>query len=222
MTVSLILEGMFYFLPFILAILTQGNLPNLIQILTYATIAEFLKHYLLLQHGAKPDSHMKSLPPNLKQPKIAKKNIPLVHSLMVFKICEALDIQVKFAPIEKQKYDFKICEGDKSSFPAVQSEKLCKELNIRVNFSLEKHSNNLTPQVASTNIKPPITVNSLMVHKMSQALGFDTELNPVKHPEPFVSNLRKKRLAKKIPTVNSPEIFKFCEALEIQAKLISP
>ncbi|GFR17408.1 hypothetical protein TNCT_659631 [Trichonephila clavata] len=118
---------------------------------------------------------------------------------MVFKICEALDSKVKFTPIEKQNYDFKICKNqaeNKSSFPAAQSEKvylLCKELNIKVNFLLKKHSNNLTPQVSSTNIKTPITVNSLMVYKMSQALGFDTELNPIKHPEPFASNLRKKR-----------------------------
>ncbi|GFR06605.1 hypothetical protein TNCT_248791 [Trichonephila clavata] len=179
MTVSWILEGFFYSLPFILAILTQGNLPSWIQILFYATIGEFINNFLLLKYGAKPDSHFKSSSPKIKTPNTERKNIPIVHSLMIFKICEALDIQVKFAPTEKRNFDFKICENqakNKSNNPNVQLEKvdlLFKERNI-------------------TTIKSPIAVNSLMVYKMSQALGFDTELKPVKYSEPFVTQMKRK------------------------------
>ncbi|GFS61974.1 hypothetical protein TNIN_99361 [Trichonephila inaurata madagascariensis] len=229
MTVSWILEGVFYFLPFILAILTQGNLPNLIQILAYATIGEFLKYYLLLKHGVRPGSCVESLPLNLNQPNSERKMIPIVHSLMVFKICEALDIQVEFSPKENQN-DFKKPEnqvGYRFNIPTVQSEKiylLPKELNLKANLSLKNDSNNFTPQVehASMNIKPPVVVNNLIVYKMSQALGFNTKLNPVQYSEPFVAKHRKKRLERKIPAVKSPEILKFCEALGIQVRLASP
>ncbi|GFQ89932.1 hypothetical protein TNCT_590551, partial [Trichonephila clavata] len=44
--------------------------------------------------------------------------------------------------------------------------------------------------------KSPVSVNSLMMHEMSQALGLDTELNPSKYPDPFLANLQKKRLEK--------------------------
>ncbi|GFV83429.1 hypothetical protein TNCV_3055761 [Trichonephila clavipes] len=149
--------------------------------------------------------------------------IPIVHSLMVFKICEGLDIQVEFSPKVKHN-DFKKPKNQVGN--NVQSEKvyqLHKELNLKANFSLKKDSNNFTPQVqhASTNIKSPV-VNNLIVCKMSEALGFNTKLNPVQYSEPFVAKPRKKRLEKKIPTVKSPEILKFCEALGIQARLASP
>ncbi|GFX51376.1 DUF4817 domain-containing protein [Trichonephila clavipes] len=45
---------------------------------------------------------MESLPLNLNQPNSKRKMIPIVHSLMVFKICEGLDIQVAFSPKEKR------------------------------------------------------------------------------------------------------------------------
>ncbi|GFX34498.1 hypothetical protein TNCV_3657361 [Trichonephila clavipes] len=148
---------------------------------------------------------------------------------MVFKICEGLDIQVEFSSKEKQN-DFKKTKnlvGNNFNIPTVQSEKvylLHKELNLKVNFSLTKDSNNFTPQVehASTNIKSPVVVNNLIVYKMSQALGFNTKLNPVQYSEPFVGKPRKKREENKIPTVKSPEILNFYEALGIQARLASP
>ncbi|GFV83449.1 hypothetical protein TNCV_3055961 [Trichonephila clavipes] len=194
------------------------------KILAYATIGEYLKHYFLLKHGVKPESCVESLPLNLNQPNSERKMIPIVHSLMVFKICEGLDIQVEFSPKEKQN-DFKKPKNQVGK--NVQSEKvyqLHKEPNLKANFSLKKDSNNFTPQVehASTNIKSPVVVNNVIVYKMSEALGFNTKLNPVQYSEPFVAKSRKKRLEEKIPTVKSPEILKFCEALGIQARLTSP
>ncbi|GFR30822.1 hypothetical protein TNCT_155121 [Trichonephila clavata] len=62
-----------------------------------------------------------------------------------------------------------------------------------------KDSNNFTRRVekGSKKNKSPVSVNSLMMHEMSQALGLDTELNPSKYPDPFLANLQKKRLEKK-------------------------
>ncbi|GFV39082.1 hypothetical protein TNCV_4339701 [Trichonephila clavipes] len=194
MAIQLILEGGFYFLPFILAILTQGNLPNLIQILAYATFGELFKYYLLLKFGAKPDSQMKSSAPKLKRPNIERSVILVVHSLMVFKICVALDINVEFEPIENQNYDIQNCVNQ-TNVPIVQN-------NFESNKSL------------------PV-VHSLMIYKTCEALGIKTELNPIKYPEPYLTAWQKKRHKKKVPTVQSPAIFKFCEALGIQAQLVS-
>ncbi|GFY51486.1 hypothetical protein TNIN_148951 [Trichonephila inaurata madagascariensis] len=193
MAIQLILEGVFYSLLFILAILTQGNLPNVIQILAYVTIGEIFKYYLLLKLGAKPDSQMKSSAPKLKQPNIEKSVIPVVHSFMVFKICVALDIKVQFEPIENQNHDIQNCENQ-TNVPIVQN-------NFENNKSL------------------PV-VHSLMIYKTCEALGIKTELNPIKYPEPYLTALQNKRYKKKVPTVQSPAIFKFCEALGIQAQLV--
>ncbi|GFS93220.1 hypothetical protein TNCV_1052141 [Trichonephila clavipes] len=164
MAIQLILEVVFYFLPFILAILTQGNLPNVIQILAYATIGELFKYYLLLKFGDKPDSQMKSSAPKLKQPNIERSVIPVVHSLMVFKICVALDIKVQFEPIENQNHDIQNCENQ-NNVSIVQN-----------NFESNK---------------PLPVVHSLMIYKTCEALGIKTELNPIKYPEPYLTAWQK-------------------------------
>ncbi|GFR11147.1 hypothetical protein TNCT_590391 [Trichonephila clavata] len=138
---------------------------------------------------------MKSSAQKLKQPKIERKVIPVIHSLMVFKICGALDIKVQFEPIENQSHDIQKCENQ-TNVPIVQN---------------KLKSNNSLP-----------VVHSLMIYKTCEALGIKTEFNPIKYPEPYLTALQKKRHKKKVPTVQSPAIFKFCEALGIQkAQLVS-
>ncbi|GFR33937.1 hypothetical protein TNCT_597801 [Trichonephila clavata] len=83
---------------------------------------------------------------------------------------------------------------------------------------LSSKPNRTIPEVKSKMISPPPIVRSVMVHKICQALGIDTELNPAAEFKNF--KLPQKR--KPNPIVHSVAVFKLCEALNIKASLANP
>ncbi|GFT81267.1 hypothetical protein NPIL_313261 [Nephila pilipes] len=114
-----------------------------------------------------------------------KNGIPIVYSLMIFKICEGLDIKVKLAPIEKRETWMKKNKKSTKCIPIVRSEiifKICNALNLPAKLELtegldmpvEKPTKRL-----SSNKAPPV-VNSLAVYKFCLALGLPAQLNEEK------------------------------------------
>ncbi|GFQ78222.1 hypothetical protein TNCT_604471 [Trichonephila clavata] len=152
-----------------------------------------------------------------------KNSVPGVQSLMIFKMCESLGINVQLATEERritwiEKY-YKYTKENIST-PEIKSEliyPICKDLNNEVVLSaqMEKDNEALKPHLKKE--KPLPIVPSVIVHEICQVLGLDTELNRMAEFPDF--KIPKKMKKEIIPIVQSEKIFKFCEALNLKVAL---
>ncbi|GFR17439.1 hypothetical protein TNCT_735821 [Trichonephila clavata] len=202
--------------------LLKGCLPSFIDIFGYVSFIEMVKIGILLSFNGLYQHGGFSFPDLKKQ----RSSVPVVHSLMLFKICQALDIEVKLAPEEARttwnaKFNKQLKQ--KPNVPEVKSKmiyEICNALSLEVELSATTEGiEELNPKPIPKK-KPLPIVHSITVHGICQALGLETELNPAAELKKF--KLPKKMKNKIIPVVQSEVIFKFCEGLNIRAKLANP
>ncbi|GFY62531.1 hypothetical protein TNIN_417031 [Trichonephila inaurata madagascariensis] len=123
-----------------MATFIQGHLPSFLQITAYVFAIEILKISFTWDLG-KNEAHIENQILEFQKPNVQMKEIPKVYSIMVFKICEGLDIDVRLAPIEEGEiWISKFSDQRKRMkyIPTVQSEiiyKLCGALNLEVQLS---------------------------------------------------------------------------------------
>ncbi|GFR02215.1 hypothetical protein TNCT_493681 [Trichonephila clavata] len=214
---------MFYYLAICSsATLFKWCLPTFIDILGYVFLIEIIKVCFLLSF----EGH--NVQKGCSFPECKKRNssVPKVQSVMIFKMCESLGINVELIPEERkitciEKY-YKLTEKNPRT-PEIKSEMIyhiCKDLNIEVVLSaqMEKDTEALKPHLKKE--KPLPIVRSIIVHEICQALGLDTELNTMAEFPDF--KIPKKMKKEIIPIVQSETIFKFCEALNLKVALANP
>ncbi|GFR20595.1 hypothetical protein TNCT_62861 [Trichonephila clavata] len=120
-----------------MATLLKGCLPSFIDIFGYVSFIEMIKISFLLSFDGLYLQRGFSLPERKKQ----NISVPVVHSLMLFKICLVLDIEVKLAPEEarttwKQKFSKQLKQ--KPNIPEVNSKmmhEICNALSMEVELS---------------------------------------------------------------------------------------
>ncbi|GFR28247.1 hypothetical protein TNCT_242481 [Trichonephila clavata] len=203
-----------------MATILKGCLPSFTDIFGYVSFIEMIKIGFLLSFDGLYLQGGFSFPERKKQ----KSSDPVVHSLMLFKICQALDIEVKLAPEEARttwnaKFNKQLKQ--KPNIPEVKSKmiyEICNALSLEVELS--ETAEDIGELKPIPKKKPLPIVHSITVHGICQALGLETELNPGAELKKF--KLPKKIKNKIIPVVQSEAIFKFCEGLNIRAKLANP
>ncbi|GFT51066.1 hypothetical protein NPIL_14441 [Nephila pilipes] len=119
---------------------------------------------------------------NMIEQEKKKNGIPIVYSLMIFKICEGLDIKVQLAPIEKRVTWNKKIKKSNNCIPTVRSEtifKICNALNLPAKLELTEEFNiQMGEQTKrSSRITAPPILNSVAVYKICLALGLPAQLN---------------------------------------------
>ncbi|GFQ94158.1 hypothetical protein TNCT_178521 [Trichonephila clavata] len=192
MTDVLIAEISFYVLSHLVGFLIQGYLPTFFQIIVYVTINESFKNYILPIFTKNPRTQREDGIEQNNKEEMERKNIPIVQSLAVFKISEALQISARLASIEEMNnWEKKDVLKKKESPNIIEKE--------------QKKENNSPPQVSN-----------VAVYKMCLALGLQAELNPEMKTKIFT------RKPKAIPVVHSTTIFMFCEALNLKVVLAQP
>ncbi|GFQ91493.1 hypothetical protein TNCT_21141 [Trichonephila clavata] len=151
---------------------------------------------------------------------------PVVHSTMIFKVCQALNIEIELIPEgTNTTWDALLNKRSKQNptLPKVRSKMIfaiCNALNIKVALSAmtEEDTGALKPKPKKKHL--PV-VHSKVVHKICQALGLHTKLN-------LADDFKSFKLPKKmktnafIPVVQSVAIFEFCKALNLKAILANP
>ncbi|GFQ79598.1 hypothetical protein TNCT_283991 [Trichonephila clavata] len=116
--------------------------------------------------------------------------VPTVYSLMIYKMCEGLDLPVTLAAATDKKMwvaKKKPRDKEKRPVPKVYSKTVlmfCEALDIDAELShstKREHSfeNQLKPA------KPLPMVHSIMIFKMCEALGLSAELNTEMKPSAF-------------------------------------
>ncbi|GFU34843.1 hypothetical protein NPIL_628431 [Nephila pilipes] len=119
---------------------------------------------------------------NITEEKIEKNGIPIVYSLMIFKICEGLDIKVQLAPVEIRETWTKKIKKSNKCIPIVRSEmifKICNALNLPAKLELNEGKNigdGVQTKKLSRSKAPPV-VNAVAVYKICLALGLPVQLN---------------------------------------------
>ncbi|GFT83600.1 hypothetical protein NPIL_682091 [Nephila pilipes] len=81
---------------------------------------------------------------NMTEEKNEKNEIPMVYSLMIFKICEGLDIKVQLAPVEIRDTWTKKIKKSNKCIPIVRSKmifKICNALNLPAKLELNEGKN---------------------------------------------------------------------------------
>ncbi|GFS62355.1 hypothetical protein NPIL_267981 [Nephila pilipes] len=124
MVVLVILEVGYYLLLNALAVFLQGDFPNLIQIIGFVTISEFLKLYFT------PEITNMTLVPEIKND---GKLIPNALPVKLVNFCQALDVDAQLPAISKQNGYNK-----NNSLPIVQSihvNKMCVALGLDAQLS---------------------------------------------------------------------------------------
>ncbi|GFR04914.1 hypothetical protein TNCT_464341 [Trichonephila clavata] len=204
-----------------MATLIQGHLPSFLQIFAFVFLVEIIKIIFILNLG-KSDAQTENLILDLeKKPNLQDKALPMVYSLMIYKMCEGLNIDVQIAPIEKREIwirKFNDQRKRKKYIPLVQSEivfKFCIALNLEVQLSTENGQKEFI-QKRKKKSKCIPTVYSTTVYKMCQSLCIEAELNTSSEPTFFNNHIKPKKV---IPVVKSSSVYKFCIALGIKARL---
>ncbi|GFY57582.1 hypothetical protein TNIN_139911 [Trichonephila inaurata madagascariensis] len=206
----LIAEVIFYLFSYLVGTFFQGHEPSFFQIIGYVFIAEITKNYILSNLPDIHNTHIQRVSnthiqrddrvePDDKNV-IETKPIPVVQSLAVFKICEALEINVRFVPTDKM-----IIWATKN--------KLLTEKNpiIPEDQAKGKKQKKSIPEVYNDS-----------VYRMCIALGLVADLNPEKETAILVQTFQKQRKQKLIPVVQSPTVFMICKALNLHAVLAQP
>ncbi|GFS97123.1 hypothetical protein NPIL_558881 [Nephila pilipes] len=119
---------------------------------------------------------------NMIEEENEKNEIPMVYSLMIFKICEGLDIKVQLAPVEIRDTWTKKIKKSSKCIPLVRSKmifKICNALNLPAKLELNEGKNievGVQTKKSSRSKAPPV-VNAVAVYKICLALGLSAQLN---------------------------------------------
>ncbi|GFV09119.1 hypothetical protein TNCV_4198961 [Trichonephila clavipes] len=137
MDFAFLLEISFYLVVWVMSTLLHGHSPYFIEILGFVSIVEIFKKYLLpnFEKTEQLNGNLLLLE-NIEQ-KQENDSVPIVHSVIVFKICQSLDIKARLAPEgERTPWipKFKKQLESKQTIPVVKSKiifEICNALNIK-------------------------------------------------------------------------------------------
>ncbi|GFR10817.1 hypothetical protein TNCT_441171 [Trichonephila clavata] len=165
----------------------RGSLPSFIEIFTCVCINELIKLFNLWKFDKKDPTERRVFVPKqscvfLTEQTVQTNDIPVVYSLIVYKICEGLNIKVQLAPKEKKESWIKKFKKPLKKIPTVRSEtilKLCIALNLPAQLDMTEDKNIQVKKQRKNSIpnKAPPVVNSVMVYEICLALGLSARLN---------------------------------------------
>ncbi|GFS57473.1 hypothetical protein NPIL_578941 [Nephila pilipes] len=185
MAIAFLSEIMLYLISCFVVDFMRGFMPSFGEIFVCVFVMEMIKIFFKWYYGNGIELHSMAIPGQIDfslENGNKKKGIPVVHSFMIFKMCEGLDIEVQLAPIEERDtWDKKIKKSTKC-IPTVRSEKvfkICNALNLPAKLELTE---GLDIQVEketkiSSSSKATAIVNSVVIYKICLALGLPAQLN---------------------------------------------
>ncbi|GFY76114.1 hypothetical protein TNIN_345731 [Trichonephila inaurata madagascariensis] len=192
MDIVFVLEVILFLLACALFMFMQSGQLSFIEIIVCASFIEFVKYYFsrkvaenkLLRNDQTLDEKM-----NVK-----KLKTPMVHSLVIYKMCQALEIKVDMVPVEERK----------AWIP--------KKKYVTNTKSGELNRNKMVP-----------IVRSYMIHKICMSLALESDFDPLMEPTFFVRKQQNKRKSQEfVPLVKSISVLKICQGLGIKAMLAPP
>ncbi|GFT47847.1 hypothetical protein NPIL_505711 [Nephila pilipes] len=156
-----ICEVSFYVISCGMAMIYKFDLDFFLQISVYVLFIEIIKHCFIVILD-ETNIQRETVILDYEMPIVEKKGkIPIVNSVMVYKMCEGLGLNVQRAPVEKRKtWILKFNEESKCVTPTIASE--IKEQNNKLN----------SPKII------PV-VKSASVFKFCIALGIEAVLDPL-------------------------------------------
>ncbi|GFT22108.1 hypothetical protein TNCV_3271631 [Trichonephila clavipes] len=193
MDVIFVLEVILFLLACALFMFIQSSQLSFIGIIVCASFIEFVKYYF--SRKVAENKRLRNENQTLDDKMNAKKKkIPMVHSLSIYKMCQALEIKVDLVPVEERK----------AWIPE------------------QKYLNNTKSGEHNRTKMVPI-VRSFMIHKICKSLGLKSDFDPLMEPTFFVRKQQNKRKSQEFaPLVKSISVFKICEGLGIKAMLAPP
>ncbi|GFY76113.1 hypothetical protein TNIN_345721 [Trichonephila inaurata madagascariensis] len=193
MDIIFVLEVILFLLACALFMFIQSGQLSFIGIIVCATFIEFVKCYF--SRKVAENSRLKNENQNLDEKmNDKKKEVPMVHSLVIYKMCQALEIKVDLVSVEERK----------AWIPE------------------QKYLTNTKSGELNRTKKVPI-VRSFMIHKICMALGLESNFDPLMEPTFFVRKQQNKRKSQEfVPLVKSISVFKICQGLGIKAMLAPP
>ncbi|GFU39968.1 hypothetical protein NPIL_391761 [Nephila pilipes] len=196
MAIAFLSEIMMYLISCFVVDFMRGSMPSFGEIIVCVFLNEMIKILYKWYYGNGTQMQRMVIPEQINlslEHENEKKGIPVVHSLMIFKMCEGLDIEVELAPIEerdtwdkkiKKKEILRIKKIKKSTqcIPIVRSEtvfKICNALNLPADFELTEGLDIEVEEETKTSsrINAIPIVNSVVIYKTCLALGLPAQLN---------------------------------------------
>ncbi|GFU01962.1 hypothetical protein NPIL_71751 [Nephila pilipes] len=145
--------------------------------------------------------------------------IPVVHSFIVYKMCEGLGLEVQIVSIENRKIWIRNNNEPMNMTPTILSDKSFNQ-GASQNFVVnDKNILSHKSKIGTKNSKLIPKVRSAMIYKLCQDLRIEAELNPLKEPTLNKGQSKKINSEILIPIVKSASILMFCNALGIDVKL---
>ncbi|GFT49427.1 hypothetical protein TNCV_3366321 [Trichonephila clavipes] len=184
MYLASLLEISFYVVVCVMTTLWQGHLPYFVEILEYITIVEIFKKFFLPNFERTQQLNGNLLLSQCKERKPENDSVPIVYSVMIFNMCQPLDLKTRLALDEEKSVWIAKCKkrsNSKSTIPVIKSKtiyQMCNALDIKVVLSptTEQDTITLEPNREPKKNKPPPFVRSVMVYKACHALSLEAEL----------------------------------------------
>ncbi|GFU12006.1 hypothetical protein NPIL_197811 [Nephila pilipes] len=185
MAIAFLSEIMMYLISCFVVDLLRGSMPSVGEIIVCVCLNEMIKIFVKWYYGNGIQVQNMVIPEQIYVSLAQgneKKEIPVVYSFMIFKMCEGLDIEVELAPMEERPTWGKKIKKSTQCIPTVRSEtvfKICNALNLPAVF---EQTEGLDIEVEeetkiSSRIKATPIVNSVAIYKICLALGLPAELN---------------------------------------------
>ncbi|GFT49479.1 hypothetical protein NPIL_376201 [Nephila pilipes] len=185
MAIAFLSEIMMYLISCFVVDFMRGSMPSLGEIIVCVFLNEMIKMFYNWYYGNEIEIQSVVIPEQIVlslEHGIKKKGIPVVYSLMIFKMCEGLDMEVQLAPIEERPTWDKKIKKSTQCIPTVRSKtvfKICNALNLPVELELTEGLDIKVEgktKISSSSKATPI-VNSVVIYKICLALGLPAQLN---------------------------------------------
>ncbi|GFU54150.1 hypothetical protein NPIL_33471 [Nephila pilipes] len=185
MAIAFLSEIMMYLISCFVVDFMRGSMPSVGEIIVCVFLNEMIKIFYNWYYGNEIELHGMAIPEQIVlslEHGIKKKEIPVVYSFMIFKMCEGLDMEVQLAPIEERHAWDKKIKISTQCIPTVRSEtvfKICNALNLPGELELTEGLDIKVEEKTkiSSRIKATPIVNSVAVYKICLALGLPAQLN---------------------------------------------
>ncbi|GFT83820.1 hypothetical protein NPIL_298401 [Nephila pilipes] len=185
MAIAFLSEIMMYLISCFVVDFMRGSMPSFGEIIVCVFLNEMIKIFFNWYYGNEIEMQSVVIPGPIYlslEHGNEKKGIPVVYSLMIFKMCEGLDIEVELAPIEERDTWDKKIKKSTQCIPTVRSEtvfKICNALNLPAELELNEGLDIEVEEEIniSSRIKATPIVNSVVVYKICLALGLPAQLN---------------------------------------------
>ncbi|GFT63628.1 hypothetical protein NPIL_308661 [Nephila pilipes] len=183
MAIAFLSEIMMYLISCFVVDLMRGSMPSLGEIIVCVFLNEMIKIFFKWYYGNEIQMQSMVIPDQISlslEHGNGKNGIPVVYSLMIYKMCEGLDIEVQLAPIEERVTSGKKTKKSTQCIPTVRSEtvfKICNALNLPAELELTEGLDIQVKTKISSLTKASPMVNSVAIYKICLALGLSAQLN---------------------------------------------